>query len=115
MPASPEEFHRLLLAGEWAYAVVEQCGCLCFSERDGGKERAVRMRLTRMRTFGVPCPFSSLFVTPGAAPLQCNWSDSEAASHCMSPTDNASSSQELITIVRAGSPDIRILSFGCLF
>ena len=43
----------------------------------------------RMRTFEVPCPFSPLFVTSGAASLQCYWSDSEATSQCLSFTDNA--------------------------
>ena len=73
------------------------------------------MKLIRMRTFEVPCPFSSLFVTPGASLLQFNWSDSETASHCFPPTGNARFNQNFATVVRAGSPDIRILSFGCLF
>ena len=33
----------------------------------------------------------------------------------LSPKDNPSFNQDFITIVRAGSPDVRILSFRCLF
>ena len=73
------------------------------------------MELIRMRTFEVPCPFF-LYLSLQVR-LFCNviGQIQRPPRIVFLPQTTHASIRIFATVVRAGSPDIRILSFGCLF